>query len=139
MNLDESTVYSWGNQQEESVPSTSTFSSSLDFQKILTPMPIFVGNLGNLGHLRNMDLSPRENKSDEMGSRANSEGNNLGEWETDSYRSVVMVVPDPMDQVSVSPMGFVLVGCVALNSVILNVSHSVMPRPLVDQNATYFI
>lgn len=84
MSSDESRVQSWGNQQEESVPSTS--SSSSGCRENFTPVPIFVAKPITLARPGEMG---RDRVDEEVGSPMGSEGNNQLEWGAGSSRSVV--------------------------------------------------
>lgn len=59
MSSDESRIHYWYNQQKYYVLSTLTHSTSLDYQNILTLLPIYIVNLGDLGHPRIMEQNPK--------------------------------------------------------------------------------
>lgn len=71
------------------MPSTPTSSLSLRCLSILTPIPISIVNLGDLGHLGGMDPNLRDNESEEIVSQADGGGNSHEKWRVDLYRSVV--------------------------------------------------
>lgn len=64
-------MHSWDNQQEESIARTPTSSSSSGG---LDPNPNFLVNLGDLGHLREMERDSGRFGREESGFYARDEG-----------------------------------------------------------------
>lgn len=141
MSSDESRVHSWGNQQENPAPSSSTqsynpSSASSDCQEVFTPVPLasFYPQPPSLNPLSNSPRSMEQRRKLREERTREESSSRGGPWGASSLRSVIhegslatirakygipstveLVMPSSTDRADNPP-----VGCVALNGAILS-------------------